>query len=596
MSAKPVILITDHVKNNREGLVQLLQSADAEIIEAETGSETLFKASESNHIALILLDVQLSGQDSFRVAEQLHSEKKTRYIPIIFMTGVDDDEMYTQQGYRAGAVDYMHKPVDPVVLLSKVNVFLDFWRMRNSLEREIEQRVDAEMRIQHMADHDQLTCLPNRRNLYARLTEAMQRCDRYGKRLALLFLDLDGFKRINDTLGHKCGDEVLLQIAGRYQGLIRNTDTLARFGGDEFVILLTDLDEHEQLIHKLKALLDITHNPVDLEDNKVSLGVSMGIAYYPEHGSNIEELLSNADKAMYQAKNEGRNTFRFYSNEMNESAKEKMLIEKHLVTALANNEFSLVYQPIIELQHQDVVAVEVLLRWHNPELGFVRPDIFIPIAEEIGAINDIGSWVLHESCKQLASWNRRKDWNLRMCINVSTVQFNDPEQRLLHDLNSIIDRGQIQASQLELEITEGLLLNHTNNLANQLNQLVDLNVGIAIDDFGTGYSSLSYLKKYPISTLKIDRSFIMDMPDDEDDCVLVTAILAMSHGLGLKVIAEGIENQAQLKYLAELDCDYGQGYHFNKPIDAEDFEKFMLQHAASQHDLMFVKALHTGGM
>ena len=596
MSDKPIILITDDIKANRLALKKLLRSVDAELIEAKCGNETLSKALLSDRLAIILLDVQMPGMNGFEVAELLRGEDKTQFVPIIFVTGMDRNEVYTQKGYSVGAVDYLYKPIDPDILLSKVKVFLDLWCMRSKLEREIKMRADAEMQVHHMAYHDALTCLPNRRKLYEDLTEAMQRCDRYGKRLALLFLDLDGFKRINDTLGHKFGDEVLLQIAGRYQGVIRNTDSLARFGGDEFVILLTDIDDTAILINKMKEILTITHQPVNLENNQISLGVSIGAAYYPDHGSSLEELVSNADKAMYQAKNEGKNTFRIYSLEMDGTVNEQLNIEKHLANALVNKEFRLVYQPIVNLTNQQIVAVEALLRWDNPEMGFIGPDVFIPIAEEMGEINNIGSWVLHEACQQLAHWNKKLNVDLRMCVNVSTVQFNDPEQRLLKDIKTILSCGEIHASQLELEITEGLLLKQNNNLSSQLNQLKDLGIELAIDDFGTGYSSLSYLKKYPISTLKIDRSFVMDIPNDKEDCVLVKAIVAMSHGLGLNVIAEGIEDEAQLAFLSALDCNFGQGYHFSKPLNPADFESFMQQHTVSHNDVVKVKKLCAGNI
>ncbi|MBL4711783.1 MAG: EAL domain-containing protein [Gammaproteobacteria bacterium] len=596
MSDKPIILITDDIKANRLALKKLLRSVDAEIIEAESGNETLSKALVSSRLALILLDVQMPEMDGFEVAELLREEDRTQFVPIIFVTGMDRNDIYRQKGYSVGAVDYLYKPVDPDILLSKVNVFLDLWRMRSELEHEIELRIDAEMQIQHMAYHDALTCLPNRRKLYENLTEAMHRCDRYENKLALLFLDLDGFKRINDTLGHNFGDEVLLQMAGRYQSLIRNTDSLARFGGDEFVILLTDINNTESLVSKMQEILEVTHAPVDLENNQVSLGVSIGAAYYPDHGNSLEELVSHADKAMYQAKNEGKNTFRIYSVEMDDTVSEQLSIEKHLANALINEEFSLVYQPIVSLPDKQVVAVEVLLRWNNPEIGFVGPDVFIPIAEEMGEINSIGSWVLHKACKQLAYWNKHLNVNLRMCVNVSTVQFNDPEQRLLRDVKEILSQGEIHASQLELEITEGLLIRQNNNLSSQLNQLVNLGVALAIDDFGTGYSSLSYLKKYPISTLKIDRSFVMDIPNDEEDCVLVKAIVAMSHGLGLKVIAEGIEDEKQLTFLSLLNCNFGQGYYFSKPLCATDLDVFIQQHPVCHNDVVEVKKLLTGSV
>jgi diguanylate cyclase (GGDEF)-like protein len=316
MPKKPVILITDDIKANRLIIRKLLKPVGAEIVEAESGEEALKMAAKSDRVALILLDVQMPGMDGYQVAELLREKEQSSHIPIMFITGIHRDKACTRRGYGLGAVDYLYKPVEPDILISKVGVFLDLWHQRNELEREIERRADSEAKVHHMAHHDLLTNLPNRRQLYANLEQEMQRCDRYGKKLALLFLDLDGFKDINDSVGHHIGDQILITIADRYQKLIRGTDTLARFGGDEFVILLTDITDKELLVNKLTNLVQTTHQSMEIEGNHVFLGVSIGVAYYPDHADNLEQLVRNADKAMFMAKREGRNTFRFYFHEM----------------------------------------------------------------------------------------------------------------------------------------------------------------------------------------------------------------------------------------------------------------------------------------
>ena len=578
MHTKPAILIADDLKTNRLVLRKHLAELDVDIIEAHTGQAVLQIMETHPDIALLLLDIQMPDMDGYEVAKIVHSDNQNRHIPIIFITAMELSTQTLHDSYLAGVVDVLKKPVNPSVLCTKAQVFINQWSVRHTLETEIERRNEAESLVQHMAHHDQLTNLPNRRQLEINLEHEIQRCQRYGKRVAVLFLDLDGFKRINDTLGHHTGDQVLLQLANRFQSLIRSTDTVVRFGGDEFVILFTDVDAREQLVGKLKRLLETTLSPIKIEQNRLSVGVSIGVAFYPEHGSAPAELISNADKAMYQAKRDGRNTFRFYSEKMNQSVLYRLQMEEHLYTALQNNEFHILYQPIINLQNGQLIGAEALLRWQSPVLGNVSREQFIPVMEEIGLINCIGSWVLKQACRQLSLWLRQYQQDLKICVNVSSLQFCDPQEQLLQDVQAIIKETGLSYRHLELEITEGLLLNNNPHISRQLKTLHDMNIGIAIDDFGTGYSALGYLKTYPISTLKIDRSFIQDIPHHEDGCILVNAILSMAHGLNIKVIAEGIENRLQTSYLSHLACNYGQGYYFSKPLSADDFSRFLQAH------------------
>ena len=566
------ILIVDDTKANLVALQVLLKPINANIVVAESGEQALQVAQNEDHIALILLDVQMPVMDGFEVATLLNGDERTRSIPIIFITATQDDAQI-EKAYLSGAVDYIQKPIRKTPLLSKVRVFLDLWLLRYGLELEVEQRRAAEHRVEHLATHDPLTNLSNRRGLYEALNELIYRSQRYKFSSAVIYVDLDGFKNVNDHFGHDAGDRLLTQVAANFKGIVRQTDSVARIGGDEFIVLITDIDGETSLISKIESLLNEASRPLEFEGHNITVGASIGIALYPEHGADAETLLHHADQAMYQAKKQGKNTFRFFTEDINAKAHRQRELQDNLRKALPNNEFTVFYQPIVDAETGQVVSVEALLRWHSDKLGQVFPDEFIPAAENAGLIPELGCWVLKRAIETGAHWNHHFGIGLRIAVNASSIQFRN---NLLFDtIKNQIDTHDWNPDLLEIEITEGLLLDDSPEVNTYINEISNCGVRLSVDDFGTGFSALSYLKNYPVSTVKIDRSFIMDLPGDKENAVLVQAIIAMAHGLRLEVIAEGVETAEQWEYLRSLKCDFMQGYYFGKPMPQADFEDFL---------------------
>ena len=568
------ILIVDDTRANLVALKVLLKSIEANIVAVESGEQALLTAErDEEHIALILLDVQMPLMDGFEVARQLHENEKTRSIPIIFITANQDEE-HIEKAYLSGAVDFIQKPIRKTALISKVRVFLDLWLLRHGLELEVEQRRVAEHRVEHLATHDPLTNLANRRGLYEELNELIYRSQRYKFSSAVIYVDLDGFKHVNDHFGHEAGDRLLTQVAANFKGIVRQTDSVARIGGDEFIVLITDIDGETSLISKIERLLDEAARPLIFGGHNISVGASIGIALYPDHGDNAETLLHNADQAMYQAKNQGKNTFRFFTDEINLKAHRQRELQDNLRKALPNDEFTVFFQPIVDTKTGQVVSAEALLRWYSAKLGQVFPDEFIPAAENAGLIPELGCWVLQKAIETGAHWNQRYGIGLRIAVNASSIQFRN--NMLFDTIKQQIETHSWNPDLLEVEITEGLLLDDSPEVNTYINEISKHGVRLSVDDFGTGFSALSYLKNYPVSTVKIDRSFIMDLPDDKENAVLVQAIIAMAHGLRLEVIAEGVETAEQWEYLKALDCDFAQGYYFGKPMPQTEFEEYLM--------------------
>ncbi len=568
------ILIVDDTKANLLALKVLLKPIQADIVAVESGEQALSIAEENEeHIALILLDVQMPVMDGFAVAKLLQENEKTRSLPIIFITANQDDAQI-EKAYLSGAVDYIQKPIRKTALISKVRVFLDLWLLRHGLELEVEQRRVAEHRVEHLATHDPLTNLSNRRGLYEELSELIYRSRRYNFSSAVIYVDLDGFKHVNDHFGHEAGDRLLTQVADNFKGIVRQTDSVARIGGDEFIVLLTDIDSETTLITKIEKLLTEASRPFDFKGHNIAVGASIGIALYPDHGDDVETLLHHADQAMYQAKNQGKNTFRFFTEDINVKAHRQRELQDNLRKALPNDEFTVFFQPIIDASSGQVVSAEALLRWDSANLGQVFPDEFIPAAESAGLIPELGCWVLTKAIETGADWNQRFGIGLRIAVNASSIQFRN---NLLFDtIKDLIETHAWNPDLLEVEITEGLLLDDSPEVNTYINAISNCGVRLSVDDFGTGFSALSYLKNYPVNTVKIDRSFIMDLPNDKENAVLVQAIIAMAQGLRLEVIAEGVETAEQWEYLRSLNCDFVQGYYFGKPMPRADFEDYLI--------------------
>ncbi len=428
----------------------------------------------------------------------------------------------------------------------------------------IAEQQQTEIKVTHQAHFDSLTQLPNRFLTLDRLGQLINEAQRSQQMIALLFLDLDDFKKVNDTLGHVIGDKLLMETAHRLQGVIRAGDTVGRLGGDEFVIILGRLDDinithllAEKLIGKMRELFHI-------DGRQMLLTTSVGISIYPKDGDNAVDLLRNADSAMYHAKKSGRNTYSYYADTMNREIGRRLSIEEQLHKALERGELRVLYQPKIDIQRQQIMGAEALLRWYNPSLGNVPPDEFIPIAEQTGLIADIGAYVMTEALAMTARWHRQQGSNFKMAVNLSPCQFRDPQ--LVGQIQQCLEQHQLAAQHLEVEITEGVILSGNDYVDHALDALHKLNVKIAMDDFGTGYSSLNYLRHYPFDVVKIDRSFITDISNSDKDLELINATIAMAHGLKLKVVAEGVETQDQHERLQRLGCDYAQGYLFSPAL------------------------------
>ncbi len=442
--------------------------------------------------------------------------------------------------------------------------------------RDVTERKVAEETISFQAYHDLLTKLPNRALLNDRLSLAISQAKRDDENLAVMFLDLDRFKNINDSLGHMIGDELLQQVSLRLKDCIREGDTLARFGGDEFTMMLPKLhnarDDASKLAEKITNTLK---QPFIIDGHELYVSASIGIALYPHDGNNIDNLIKHADVAMYHVKGQGKNGYQFYSNEMNIPYVEKLSLDTGIHRALDNNEFNLVYQPQINLRTGEIVGVEALLRWDHPEHGIISPAEFIPFAEESGLIVDIGFWVLKTACAELSRWRIAGLPEIRMAINVSARQLM--EQHIVDDILKILKDYDIPGNFIELEITENAIMDDMDSVIRKLQELSSHGITIAIDDFGTGYSSLSYLHKLPIHTLKIDRSFLKECCINKGDNTIINTIVAMAKGLNLNVVAEGVESQAQLEYLREIECSEAQGYLFGKPLPPNIISQLLIQ-------------------
>jgi diguanylate cyclase (GGDEF)-like protein/PAS domain S-box-containing protein len=444
-----------------------------------------------------------------------------------------------------------------------------------AVARDISERKEAEARLLHMATHDTLTDLPNRALLEDRIAQAIAYAERSERQVAVLFIDLDRFKTINDSLGHGAGDRLLSEVAEVLRQQIRKFDTLARLGGDEFVVVLNDLTNEADAIRIAQGMLDTIARPRLINGHEITASASIGACFYPRDGQDPDSLLRNADTAMYRAKDMGRNGVQCYAPEMNAHAIGRLRLEGDLRRALERGEFTFHYQPQVDLDSGRIIAVEALLRWHHPQHGLVSPAEFIPLCEETGLIIPLTEWGLTQVAKQVLQWREEGIRDLRVAVNLSPRQFRQ------QDLIAMIDRALPAACKpldwLELEITEGVLMENPEDTARILHQLRERQIRLAVDDFGTGYSSLNYLKRFPLDALKIDRSFVGDLENNRDSAAIAAAVTALSHKLGLEVVAEGVENEAQLKHLRELRCDLGQGYLLGRPMPADELRRFLMQ-------------------
>jgi diguanylate cyclase (GGDEF)-like protein len=451
------------------------------------------------------------------------------------------------------------------------------WQLAQSRVREGETKLAHAKRVEYLAYHDGLTGLPNRSLFSKLLSQSISEAHRYHKQLAVSFLDLDRFKQINDTLGHEAGDQLLQEVANRLRGCVRDSDTVARLGGDEFVVLLPELGDGMYAATVAQKILAVIAKPFVLIGREFRVTASIGISAYPQDGLDEQTLTKNADIAMYQAKAEGKNNFQFYSEKLNANSLARLTLESGLRHALERNEFRLHYQAKRDILSRRVTGMEALLRWEHPDLGVVAPMQFIPVAEETGLIVPIGKWVLRTACMQNVAWQRQGLPVLSIAVNLTARQFRDDQ--LLVDVSAILAETGMDAKLLELEIAESLLTHDVENTLRILTAVKALGIRIAIDDFGTGYSSLATLQRFPLDTIKIDRSFVRDIAGGADDTGLADAIIAMGKSLSMTVVAQGVETKAQADFLRIHACDELQGFYFNKPMAAKEFTQLLLEQA-----------------
>jgi len=538
----------------RRALKTNLSNFECDSVSLFTDASTLI---ENNCYDIVLTDMNLPDSDGLDTVTSLL--KLVDKTPIVVLSGSDDDAI-ALEAVHVGAQDFISKRyISDAGLIGRT--------LRHAIERHhlkvgLEKTRDRERFLAH---YDQCTSLPNRLLFLDRLQQAVVHAERNNGVFALFFVDLDRFKHVNDSIGHTAGDEVLRTVGARMKGLVRDSDTVARFGGDEYVVLLQFSNSAEAMQALAQRIIKAINQPIQYGHHQCTVGASIGVACYPTHGNFPEQLIKNADMAMYEAKTKGRNQVKFFTQGMSDLQTQIFSIEQALQTALRNpnQNFALHYQPRVTLSTGEVHSVEALIRWQAPQIGNIPPDQFIPMAEELGLIADIDEWVLETACKKAQQWSSMNA-GVRIGVNISGRSFNraDFVGQLIEPM---LDKYDISGTALELEITEGVLLAENSHLLEQLKSIKELGITLAIDDFGTGYSSLSYLNRFPIDTLKIDGSFICDEQSTTSDKALLKAIIALGAALNLKVVAECVETLSQERYLRRLHCDEGQGYYWCKP-------------------------------
>jgi len=586
---KPNILVVDDERFFTSLIADILKESYSVSI-ANGGLEAL-DIIQKGHTDLILLDISMPDMDGYEVCRQIKSSEEGRDVPVIFLT-VKNEIENELHGFDLGALDYITKPISPPIVKARIATHISLAIANKQLKqhmlelellvaertielsREIAEKQKAYEKLHYLANYDPLTQLPNRNLFNERLAYAYKLAKRNNSSFALLLIDLDRFKRVNDTLGHHIGDLLLEKVGARLTTCLRDVDTIARLGGDEFTVILSLLNKKEDSAIVAEKIIMALARPFDIHGNVIHIGSSIGITLYPDDGEDFDIMFKHADMAMYEVKAKGRNAYAFFSSSLTTYVNHRMELEKDLRIALDSNALHLNYQPIIDIQNNKICGVEALLRWQHPTLGSIPPEEIISIAEESDLILALGEWVLRTACAQFSTWKKQDLGEFHIAINMSTRQFCEKidSYRLIEQL---LREFELSGADLQLEITEGLMLEDSSFIMDMLCKFKSLGIRLSVDDFGTGYSSLSYLRRFPVDILKIDKSFIQDINLDSGDDALVKAIIAMGQSLGLKVIAEGVETAEQLQFLQAHECDMVQGYYFSKPVDAEEFERLM---------------------
>ena len=598
-NAKSRILIVDDISENRTILTRRFERRGFEIVEAEGGLAAI-ELIDKQSFDLVLLDVMMPGIDGIETLRRIRSRKSASMLPVIMVTAKSESDNIVD-ALELGANDYVTKPVDFAVALARVNTQIsrrraeqevaaaneELRKANEDLERRVEERtrrlIDANQRLkveiadrqesqarsQYLAYHDSLTGLGNRLLFKEQLEEALKDLSVTPHPLAVLFLDLDGFKAVNDTLGHSIGDSLLKSVAIKLRDLLPRTDRIARLGGDEFAILQIAASQPASSIALAEKIIEIVGHPCSIEGYDVTVGASVGIAVAHPGEMNAEGFLKSADLAMYSAKSDGRGTYRMFDPEMDAVVQTRRLLERDMRTALAQDGFRLFYQPLVNLQTKKVTTFEALMRWEHPERGNIRPSEFIPVAEEMGLIVQLGEWALREACAEAVGWPD----GICVSVNLSPLQF--AKGNLVSTVMSALASSGLPASRLELEITESILLEKSERNLAILNQLREFGVRISMDDFGTGYSSIGYLRSFPFDKIKIDQSFVRDLLVDEGSLAIVRAIAGLGVSFGMTTTAEGVETEEQMRRLNLEGCIEVQGFLFSKPVPANEIIKLL---------------------
>ena len=591
----PVLLATMILRNARREVIGCLGVA-TDITERRKAEEKLRLSDEvfENSLEAIMVtdadNTIVAVNPAFVAVTGYSREEAVGANPRMLSSGRHDVGVYAamwqelrERGVWAGEIWDRRKNGDVYPKWVTINALRDAQSGRAThylaMFADLSERKRAEATIDFLAHNDPLTRLPNRTTLLVRLEQAIADARRQGHRLALLFIDLDRFKTINDTLGHPLGDRLLVAVAQRIAQTVRESDTLARLGGDEFVVVLPGIAREMDAAQLAIDISRILAEPFEIGAHQLHTAASMGISLFPHDGSDPETLMKNADTALHHAKARGRGNFQFYAAQMNESAAEHLALENGLRQALVRGEFELHFQPQMRIADRRLIGFEALIRWRHPGKGLLAPVVFIPLAEESGLIARIGEWVIGEACRQAVAWQATARAPVRVAVNLSVRQFAQPD--LLGQVRRALDASGLAPALLELEITESALMESPEKAVEVLRELRAMGVCLALDDFGTGYSSLSYLKHLPINRLKIDRSFVSEIGVDANDTAIATATIALAHKLGLEVVAEGIETPAQLALLAAEGCDEGQGYYFSRPLAPALVAGFIEREAAA---------------
>ena len=591
---QPRLLIVDDISDNRTILKRRFERRGFDVMEAESGLVAI-DLIEKNRFDLVLLDVMMPGIDGMETLKRIRSRKSASALPVIMVTAKSESDNIVD-ALEQGANDYVTKPVDFAVALARVNTQISRRRAEQQvefaneglrkanedLERRVEERtmrlIDANQRLkeeiadreelqaksQYLAYHDSLTGLGNRLLFKEQLDEALRDVSVTPHPLAVLFLDLDGFKAVNDTLGHSVGDLLLKHIAAHLRDLLPSTDRIARLGGDEFAILQMSSPQPTSSTHLADRIIEIVGRPHNIDGHEVTVGASVGIAVARPGEMSTENLLKSADLAMYSAKSEGRGTYRIFDPQMDAIVQTRRSLERDMRTSLAQGGFELHYQPLVNLQTKRVTAFEALMRWDHKERGSVPPSEFIPVAEDMGLIIQLGEWALRQACMEASSWPD----DIRVSVNLSPLQFS--KGNLVSTVVSALAASGIAASRLELEITESVLLEKSERNIAILNQLRELGVRISMDDFGTGYSSIGYLRSFPFNKIKIDQSFVRDLLVDDGSLAIVRAIASLGVSFGMTTTAEGVETEEQMRCLNLEGCVEVQGYLYSKPVPTSE--------------------------